>query len=77
MLWISYNTMVLTLLFNQIQQLPSHLRSQAADTLYFEAQYRLQDPVYGCVAHIFALQQQVIFNISSSSSFFIFYFLIQ
>ena len=57
--WISYNIMVLTLLFNQIQQLPSHLRSQAADTLYFEAQYRLQDPVYGCVGIISQLHQQI------------------
>ncbi|XP_052193777.1 LOB domain-containing protein 29-like [Diospyros lotus] len=28
-------------------------------TLLFEAQARLQDPVYGCVSHILALQQQV------------------
>ncbi|XP_030946113.1 LOB domain-containing protein 24-like [Quercus lobata] len=42
-----------------LQQLPSHLRSQAADTLYFEAQYRLQDPVYGCVGIISQLHQQI------------------
>ncbi|KAM3688716.1 hypothetical protein ACB098_10G174900 [Castanea mollissima] len=42
-----------------LQQLPSHLRSQAADTLYFEAQYRLQDPVYGCVGIISRLHQQI------------------
>lgn len=26
----------------------------------YEAQARLQDPIYGCVAHIFSLQQQVV-----------------
>ncbi|XP_052207911.1 LOB domain-containing protein 29-like [Diospyros lotus] len=30
----------------------------ASDTLLFEAQARLQDPIYGCVSHILALQQQ-------------------
>ncbi|XP_075649733.1 LOB domain-containing protein 23-like [Castanea sativa] len=42
-----------------LQQLPSHLRSQAVDTMYFEAQYRLQDPVYGCVGIISQLHQQI------------------
>ncbi|KAK9994425.1 hypothetical protein SO802_024128 [Lithocarpus litseifolius] len=42
-----------------LQQLPPHLRSQAADTLYFEAQYRLQDPVYGCVGIISQLHRQI------------------
>ncbi|XP_052182022.1 LOB domain-containing protein 18-like [Diospyros lotus] len=31
----------------------------ASDTLLFEAQAWLQDPVYGCVSHILILQQQV------------------
>ncbi|XP_042392059.1 LOB domain-containing protein CRL1-like isoform X1 [Zingiber officinale] len=35
-------------------------RSEAAVTMAYEAQARLQDPVYGCIAHIFALQQQVV-----------------
>ncbi|KAI3470772.1 hypothetical protein Pfo_027435 [Paulownia fortunei] len=39
--------------------LPVHSRSDAAITLSYEALARMQDPVYGCVAHIFALQQQV------------------
>ncbi|XP_052203977.1 LOB domain-containing protein 16-like [Diospyros lotus] len=30
----------------------------ASDTFLFEAQARLQDPVYGSVSHILALQQQ-------------------
>ncbi|KQK23639.1 LOB domain-containing protein 29 [Brachypodium distachyon] len=34
-------------------------RSEAAATVTYEAQARVRDPVYGCVAHIFALQQQV------------------
>ncbi|KAK9983026.1 hypothetical protein SO802_032551, partial [Lithocarpus litseifolius] len=42
-----------------LQQLPSHLRFQAADTSNFEAQYRLQDHVYGCVGIISQLRQQI------------------
>lgn len=41
--------------------LPLSDRSEAAATIAYEAQARLQDPIYGCVAHIFALQQQVQF----------------
>ena len=40
-------------------QLPVSDRPEAALTISYEAQARLQDPVYGCVSHIFALQQQV------------------
>ncbi|GFQ05486.1 LOB domain-containing protein 18 [Phtheirospermum japonicum] len=29
----------------------------AVVTICYEAQARLEDPIYGCVAHIFALQQ--------------------
>ncbi|KAF5457796.1 hypothetical protein F2P56_021874 [Juglans regia] len=43
-----------------LQQIPSHdLRAKAADTLYFEAKYRIQDPVYGCVGMITQLHQQI------------------
>ncbi|CAL1383214.1 unnamed protein product [Linum trigynum] len=34
-------------------------RCEAVVTIAYEAQARLRDPVYGCVAHIFALQHQV------------------
>ncbi|KAL0923437.1 hypothetical protein M5K25_007494 [Dendrobium thyrsiflorum] len=40
--------------------IPAHKRLDAVVTICFEAQSRLRDPVYGCVAHIFALQQQVV-----------------
>jgi LOB domain-containing protein 16 len=40
-------------------------RSEAAATVTYEAQARLRDPIYGCVAHIFALQQQVPTHIRS------------
>ncbi|KAK9684925.1 hypothetical protein RND81_10G243100 [Saponaria officinalis] len=40
--------------------LPVSDRSEAAVTISYEAQARLQDPIYGCVSHIFALQQQVV-----------------
>nr|XP_043612158.1 LOB domain-containing protein 29-like [Erigeron canadensis] len=43
-----------------LSQLPISDRSEAAVTIAYEAQARLQDPIYGCVSHIFALQQQVV-----------------
>ncbi|KAJ0259337.1 LOB domain-containing protein 17 [Hirschfeldia incana] len=42
-----------------LSQLPMEDRCEAAITIYYEAQARLQDPIYGCVSHIFSLQQQV------------------
>nr|PNR55091.1 hypothetical protein PHYPA_005984 [Physcomitrium patens] len=39
--------------------IPTPHRSDAVLTISYEAQARLSDPVYGCVATIFALQQQV------------------
>uniref|UniRef100_A0A7N0UW24 LOB domain-containing protein n=1 Tax=Kalanchoe fedtschenkoi TaxID=63787 RepID=A0A7N0UW24_KALFE len=38
---------------------PVQDRCETVVTIAYEAQARLRDPVYGCVAHIFALQQQV------------------
>lgn len=38
---------------------PPHCRLDAVITLCYEALARVRDPVYGCVAHIFTLQQQV------------------
>ncbi|CAD5181960.1 unnamed protein product [Musa acuminata subsp. malaccensis] len=43
-----------------LMHLPVSDRSEAAVTISYEAQARLQDPIYGCVAHIFALQRQVV-----------------
>ncbi|KAL8552010.1 hypothetical protein ACS0TY_000897 [Phlomoides rotata] len=42
-----------------LSHLPVHSRSDAAITISYEALARMQDPIYGCVAHIFSLQQQV------------------
>ncbi|XP_050379576.1 LOB domain-containing protein 24-like [Argentina anserina] len=42
-----------------LQQLPADLRAQAADTLYYEAEYRVGDPVYGCVGVISRLIEQI------------------
>ncbi|EEC74525.1 hypothetical protein OsI_10032 [Oryza sativa Indica Group] len=42
-----------------LQQVAPGDRSEVAATVTYEAQARLRDPVYGCVAHIFALQQQL------------------
>ncbi|KAJ6688696.1 LOB DOMAIN-CONTAINING PROTEIN 4-RELATED [Salix koriyanagi] len=43
-----------------LQQLPAaHLRAEAANSLYYEAQCRTRDPVYGCVGIISSLHQQL------------------
>lgn len=42
-----------------VQQLPHYVREQAANTLYLEAQCRIQNPVYGCVGIISKLYQQI------------------
>ncbi|GER31252.1 LOB domain-containing protein [Striga asiatica] len=39
---------------------PPHCRLDAVVTLCYEALARVRDPVYGCVGHIFTLQQQVV-----------------
>jgi hypothetical protein len=48
-------------------QIPAHKRLDAVVTICYEAQARLRDPVYGCVAHIFALQQQVLASSNNNS----------
>lgn len=42
-----------------IQEVPESQRSDAANSLVYEANVRLRDPVYGCMGAISALQQQV------------------
>ncbi|XP_068644844.1 LOB domain-containing protein 33-like [Aristolochia californica] len=41
-----------------LSHLPMQNRGEAAISISYEAQARIQDPIYGCVAHIFALQEQ-------------------
>ncbi|ESW11988.1 hypothetical protein PHAVU_008G075900 [Phaseolus vulgaris] len=48
--------------------IPVHKRLDAVITICYEAQSRLRDPVYGCVSHIFALQQQVV-NLQAELSY--------
>ncbi|XP_042504596.1 LOB domain-containing protein 19-like [Macadamia integrifolia] len=48
--------------------LPVHDRLDAALTICYEALARIKDPVYGCVGHIFALQQQVV-NLQAELAF--------
>ncbi|KAL5125377.1 LOB domain-containing protein CRL1 [Glycine soja] len=50
-----------------LSHLPIQNRSDAAVTISYEALARMQDPIYGCVAHIYALQHQV----SDSTVYFI------
>lgn len=45
-------------------QVPLADRCEAVVTIAYEAQARIRDPVYGCVAQIFALQQQVDLSLS-------------
>lgn len=47
------------LLISYDQELPVNRRAEAADSLFFEAQCRLQDPVYGCVGTVTILHQQI------------------
>ncbi|XP_074306199.1 LOB domain-containing protein 33-like [Silene latifolia] len=42
-----------------ILHLPEQYRSEAALSITYQALSRIRDPVYGCVAYIYALQQQV------------------
>nr|GEX14624.1 LOB domain-containing protein 18 [Tanacetum cinerariifolium] len=49
--------------------IPVHKRLDAVVTVCYEAQARIRDPVYGCVAHLFALQQQVA-NLQAELSYF-------
>ncbi|PIA49941.1 hypothetical protein AQUCO_01300580v1 [Aquilegia coerulea] len=49
-------------------RLPPHKRLDAVVTICYEALARIRDPVYGCVGHIFALQQQVV-NLQAELAF--------
>lgn len=49
--------LILFVIFNQ--QLPPDLRAQAADTLYYEAECRVENPVYGCVGVLSRLHEQI------------------
>ncbi|CAM8955467.1 unnamed protein product [Rhodiola kirilowii] len=42
-----------------LEQVPMHLRGQAADSMIFEAEMRMKDPVYGSAGIISQLQQQI------------------
>ncbi|KAE9603227.1 hypothetical protein Lal_00018680 [Lupinus albus] len=42
-----------------LNTIPMHMRSDAVLTIVYEAQARMRDPIYGCVSHIFTLQQQI------------------
>ncbi|GAB4860254.1 hypothetical protein Ancab_011735 [Ancistrocladus abbreviatus] len=43
-----------------MQQLPVHLRAEAAESISYEANARIQDRVYGCPGIITRLQHQII-----------------
>ncbi|KAF8380329.1 hypothetical protein HHK36_027813 [Tetracentron sinense] len=52
------NAQGLAVIHNLIQ-VPVHHRAEAANSLYLEAQFRIQDPIYGCAGIISLLQQQI------------------
>lgn len=41
------------------QKIPAHVRAQGADILHYEAQCRIDNPVYGCVGTITMLLEQL------------------
>ncbi|KAK6928384.1 Lateral organ boundaries, LOB [Dillenia turbinata] len=43
-----------------LNEIPSHQREDAVNSLAYEAEARMRDPVYGCVGAISVLQRQVI-----------------
>ena len=60
MMMASISNFWLFILFLMInQQLPPHLRAEAADALYYEAECRVEDPVYGCVGVISRLHEKI------------------
>ncbi|GFQ04467.1 LOB domain-containing protein 4 [Phtheirospermum japonicum] len=42
-----------------LKELPEHQRGDAVSSMVYEANARMRDPVYGCVAAISYLQQQI------------------
>lgn len=52
-----------------LMHIPDNRRHDAVVTIWYEAQARLSDPVYGCVSTIVALQQQVIFFSEKENNF--------
>ena len=40
-----------------LMQLPIYQRYDAIVSILYEVQAQLQDPVYGCIAHIYALEK--------------------
>ncbi|CAH9094700.1 unnamed protein product [Cuscuta europaea] len=42
-----------------LQELPKHWRGDAVNSMVYEANARVRDPVYGCVAAISCLQEQI------------------
>lgn len=51
--------MFLVASFSTKQQLPVHVRADAADSLYYEEQCLIENPVHGCVGIITSLHQQI------------------
>lgn len=47
------------LLWQKMQELSEHRRSDAVSAMVYEAKARVRDPVYGCVGAISSLQNQV------------------
>ncbi|KAM3377064.1 hypothetical protein P3S68_009477 [Capsicum galapagoense] len=49
----------LTKFIHQKKQVEEHQRRDVANSLYYEAYWRIKDPVYGCVGIITALHEEI------------------
>ncbi|XP_024540754.1 LOB domain-containing protein 4 [Selaginella moellendorffii] len=58
-LWIDQSRIPSSSLSLSLQDLPVYQRADAVNSMVYEANSRIRDPVYGCVGAISALQQQV------------------
>ncbi|KAB2610945.1 LOB domain-containing protein 24-like [Pyrus ussuriensis x Pyrus communis] len=47
-------------IFGASNQLPVHLREAAADSMFYGASLRVEDPIYGCVRIISQLQHHIL-----------------
>ena len=59
-MWPSRLELSVCILFDfSLQKLAPNVRAQAVDSMYFEAQCRVQFPVYGCAGIISQLHQDI------------------
>ena len=55
-----------------LEEVPVYKRPDAVDTIYYEAECRMNNPVQGCLTNVFALQKEVYQLPFSTFHFFLF-----